>query len=191
MKGQGRLFVLSGPSGVGKDSVLEALFQRMTGVARSVSATTRAPRTGEIDGKDYHFITRTQFEADIEKGMFLEYAEYAGNLYGTPLRGVQEQRAAGNDIILKIEVQGANAVRKIASDAILIFVEPPSLSVLEGRLRSRATDDEALIQSRLERARTELECVRWYDYRLVNDDLISAADTLRAIIVAERSRVRA
>ena len=191
MKGQGRLFVLSGPSGVGKDSVLEALFQRMTGVARSVSATTRAPRTGEIDGKDYHFITRTQFEADIEKGMFLEYAEYAGNLYGTPLRGVQEQRAAGNDILLKIEVQGANAVRKIASDAILIFVEPPSLSVLEGRLRSRATDDEALIQSRLERARTELECVRWYDYRLVNDDLISAADTLRAIIVAERSRVRA
>ena len=191
MKGQGRLFVLSGPSGVGKDSVLEALFQRMTGVARSVSATTRVPRTGEIDGKDYHFITRTQFEADIEKGLFLEYAEYAGNLYGTPLRGVQEQRAAGNDILLKIEVQGANAVRKIASDAILIFVEPPSLSVLEGRLRSRATDDEALIQARLERARTELECVRWYDYRLVNDDLISAADTLRAIIVAERSRVRA
>ena len=191
MKGQGRLFVLSGPSGVGKDSVLEALFQRMTGVARSVSATTRVPRTGEIDGKDYHFITRTQFEADIEKGLFLEYAEYAGNLYGTPLRGVQEQRAAGNDILLKIEVQGANAVRKIASDAILIFVEPPSLSVLEGRLRNRATDDEALIQARLERARTELECVRWYDYRLVNDDLISAADTLRAIIVAERSRVRA
>ncbi len=191
MMGQGRLFVLSGPSGVGKDSVLEALFQRMTGVTRSVSATTRLPRSGEINGKDYHFLTRAQFEADITAGLFLEYAEYAGNLYGTPLRGVQEQRAAGNDVILKIEVQGATAVRKIAPDAILVFVEPPSLSVLETRLRSRATDDEALIQARLERARTELECVRWYDYRLVNDDLISAADTLRAIIVAERSKVRA
>ncbi len=191
MMGQGRLFVLSGPSGVGKDSVLEALFQKMTGVARSVSATTRLPRSGEINGKDYHFITRAQFEADIKTGLFLEYAEYAGNLYGTPLRGVQEQRAAGNDVILKIEVQGANAVRNIAPDAILIFVEPPSLSVLETRLRNRATDDEVLIQARLERARTEMECVRRYDYRLVNDDLISAADTLRAIIVAERSKVRA
>lgn len=181
---------MSGPSGVGKDSVLTAMFEKLSGVVRSISSTTRAPRTGEVDGKDYRFLTREQFETGIAAGVFLEFAEYAGNLYGTPLAGVANQRHAGNDVILKIEVQGAHRVREAAPDATLIFIEPPSLSVLESRLRLRATDNEELIKARLKRAAEELECVSWYDFRIVNDDLSAAADALRAIVIAERCRIR-
>ena len=188
--GQGRLFVLSGPSGVGKDSVLTAMFENMSHIVRSVSATTRPPRAGEVDGKDYHFLTRQEFEAGIATGVYLEHALYAGSYYGTPLEGVQSQRLSGNDVILKIEVQGANRVREVAPDAILIFIEPPSLQVLESRLRLRGTDDEARVRARLQRAKEELECVPWYDYRIVNDDLSSAVDSLRAIVLAERCRIR-
>ena len=186
---QGRLFVLSGPSGVGKDSVLTAMFEKLSGVVRSISATTRPPRTGEIDGVDYHFLARERFEAGIEGKIFLEFAEYAGNLYGTPLAGVNIQRQAGKDVILKIEVQGAHRIREVAPEAILIFIAPPSLSVLESRLRLRATDDETRISARLKRAIEELECVSWYDYKIVNDDLHAAADTLRSIVIAERCRI--
>lgn len=187
---RGGLFVVSGPSGVGKDAVLERLFARpdVGGVARSVSATTRAPRQGETDGVDYHFLTRAQFEAGAGGGTFLEHAEYGGNLYGTPREGVEAQRARGHDVILKIEVKGADLVRRLAPDAVLVFLAPPSLDVLEARLRKRGTDDEASVRRRLAIAQDELACASRYDYIITNDTLDEAVDALRAVIVAHRFR---
>src|SRR5262249_2648333 len=147
---RGRLFVVSGPSGVGKDAVLERLFERMSGIVRSVSATTRAPRPGERDGVDYHFLTQDQFERGKERRFFLEWARYGDHCYGTPREKADELRARGLDVILKIEVQGAASVRELAPDAILIFIQPPSLTELERRLRGRGTDAEERIQARLE-----------------------------------------
>lgn len=186
---QGKLFVVSGPSGVGKDAVLDKLFPRLDGVVRSVSATTRAPREGEKDGVDYHFFTREQFGEGITKDFFLEYAQYGDNFYGTPGDKVEVQRAQGLDVILKIEVQGALDVRRLVPDAILIFIQPPSVEELERRLRGRGTDSEERIQKRLDIALTELACIPHYDYLIMNDALETAADTLRAVILAERCRI--
>jgi guanylate kinase len=186
---QGKLFVVSGPSGVGKDAVLEKLFPLLPGVVRSVSATTRAPRDGEEDGVDYHFITREQFGKGIAEDYFLEYAQYGDNFYGTPRDKVDEQRAQGLDVILKIEVQGAFDVRRLAPDAILVFIQPPSQEELERRLRGRGTDSDEKIRQRLDIAQTELACVSHYDYLVTNDRLDYAVDTLRAVILAERCRI--
>ncbi len=188
--GCGRLFVLSGPSGVGMVSLLARLFADLPRVARSVSATTRAPRPGETDGVDYHFVTRAQFEADIARDYFFEYARYGDNLYGTPRDKVDAQRAGGLDVFLEIEVQGAQIVRRLCPDAILVYVQPPSLEELERRLRQRGTETEAAIAQRLGIAQAELECLEQYDYNIVNDDLDAATDALRAIVVAERHRIR-
>lgn len=185
----GRLFVVSGPSGVGKDAVLERLFAETPGVVRSVSATTRAPRPGEVDGRDYHFLSREQFEAGIAGDFFFEYARYGENFYGTPREKVAEQRACGLDVILKIEVQGAQAVRLLAPDAVLVFIAPPSLEELERRLRGRGTDSEARIAERLAIAQSELACIPDYDYLIINNVLTKAVETLRAILVAERHRI--
>lgn len=187
---QGRLFVVSGPSGVGKDTVLERLFTRVSGAVRSVSATTRAPRPGEVEGRDYYFVSVAEFEADIRAERFLEYARYGAYLYGTPRDRVAEQRERGLDVILKIEVQGALLVKSLAPDAILIFLQPPSLEELERRLRARATDSEARIAERLVIARTELASLFQYDYLVTNDDLETAVETLRAILIAERCRIQ-
>lgn len=186
----GRLFVVSGPSGVGKDTVLDCLFQQVPGLTRSVSATTRPPREYEIDGVDYFFISPAEFERRIGDGCFLEYAGYGENYYGTPVAGVAELRGRGLDVVLKIEVQGALQVRKIVADAVLVFIQPPSPEELERRLRARATDTEEKIDSRLERARAEMACIPRYDYLITNDDLNSAVDSLRAVILAERCRIR-
>jgi guanylate kinase len=186
---QGKLFVVSGPSGVGKDTVLDKLFPLLPGVVRSVSATTRAPRPGETDGVDYHFFTREQFERGITEGFFLEYAQYGDNFYGTPRDRVEEQRRQGLDVILKIEVQGAQDIRRLVSDALLIFIQPPSLHALEQRLRGRGTDGEEKIQQRLDIARKELACIPHYDFLITNDKLDTAVDTLRSVIIAERCRI--
>jgi len=185
----GRLFVVSGPSGVGKDALLDKLFSRMVGIARSVSATTRPARAGEQEGVDYYFLSREQFRADIEAGLFLEYAVYGENLYGTPRKRIEELRSQGIDVVLKIEVQGAQSVRRIASDAILIFVQPPSLAELERRLRGRGSDSEARIAERLAIAHAEMQAISNYDYLITNDSLETATATLCAIIVAERHRI--
>ena len=185
----GRLFVVSGPSGVGKDTVLDRLFPCLPRVVRSVSAPTRAPRTGETNGVDYHFFTREQFGKGIAEDYFLEYAQYGDNFYGTPRDFVAQQRAQGLDVILKIEVQGALDVRRLAPDAILVFIQPPSLSELERRLRGRSTDTEERIQKRLAIAQTELACIPDYDYLVTNDTLDTAVEQLRAIILAERCRI--
>lgn len=187
---QGRLFVVSGPSGVGKDTVLERLFTRVSGAVRSVSATTRPPRPGEVEGRDYYFVSVAEFEEGVRAERFLEYARYGEYLYGTPRDRVAEQREHGLDVILKIEVQGALRVKSLAPDAILIFLQPPSLEELERRLRARATDTEARIAERLVIARTELASLFQYDYLVTNDDLETAVETLHAILIAERCRIQ-
>lgn len=185
----GRLFVVSGPSGVGKDAVLDRALVRVPGVVRSVSATTRAPRPGEADGVDYHFLSWAEFEKDIAQGFFLEYARYGDNLYGTPLTKVAEQRARDLDVVLKIEVQGAQTVKRLVPDAVLIFVQPPSFAELERRLHLRATDSKSRIAERLATARAEMDCISFYDYLITNDDLEAATEALCAIIIAERHRI--
>lgn len=189
---QGRLFVVSGPSGVGKDSVLTALFASSAcppGLLRCVTATTRAPRPGEMPGRDYFFLTRSEFEGRIAQGFFLEHAVYNGDRYGTPGGYVAQQRAQGHDVLLKIEVQGALQVRAAVPDAILIFLAPPCWKELERRLRSRATDDPAEVARRLAIAQEEMQAAPRYDYLVVNAKVEEAADALRAIVIAERCRI--
>ena len=189
--GRGRLYVLSGPSGVGKGSLLKALLSYLPGVVRSVSATTRAPRPGEIDGVDYHFLTREEFEANIAAERFFEYAEYNRNYYGTPRDPVERLLGQGLDVILEIEVQGAQIVRSQAPSAIMIFIQPPSLKALEDRLRHRDTESDARIADRLRIAASELARVPLYDYTVVNDNFDVALDQFRSILIAERCRIQA
>jgi guanylate kinase len=191
---RGNILVLSGPSGVGKDAVLAPLFSAGTcppRLRRCVTATTRPPRPGEIDGVDYFFLSREEFERRIGEGFFLEHASYAGRFYGTPRWWVNAERDGGNDVLLKIDVQGALQVRSRAPDAILLFVVPPSLEELERRLRGRdGGADPADLARRLAIARDELALARRYDYLVVNDTIESAVETIRSIILAERSRIR-
>lgn len=185
----GKLYVLSGPSGVGKDTVLAALSSIDTGFAICITATTRGMRPGEVEGSPYTFLTRTEFKDRITAGDFLEFAEVnGGNLYGTPKSWVDKTLAEGIDAILKIDVQGGKSIRALVPDAVLVFLAPPSLSELETRLRSRGTETEEAIQVRLEDARTEIAASFGYDYIVVNDDIDAAADRLRCILVAERCR---
>jgi guanylate kinase len=190
---RGRLFVVSGPSGVGKDAVLAPLFAAETcppRLRRCITATTRAPRPGEVDGEDYFFLTREEFELRIGLGHFLEHASYAGRFYGTPRPWVEAERDGGNDVLLKIEVQGALQVRSAVPDAVLVFLAPPSVEELERRLRGRDPNaDAADLARRLEIARTELGLAARYDYLVVNDEIPRAVETLRAIVLAERSRI--
>ena len=179
---KGRLFVISGPSGVGKGTLLARVRERVPNLAVSVSATTRPPRPGEVDGVNYYFTSREQFERNIAEKRFLEYEEYSGNLYGTPCEGVEMQRVAGLDVILEIEVKGAMQVREIVSDAILVYIAPPSLEELESRLRGRHTETEEAIQTRLKIAREEQRSIPRYDYCVVNDGLETAAAELIGII---------
>jgi guanylate kinase len=182
----GRLFVVSGPSGVGKGTLLKRLFGSVENLVYSISATTRLPRPGEVDGVSYHFNTREQFEAGIEQGFFFEYAAYNGNLYGTPADSIARQREQGLDVVLEIEVQGAMRVHDLASDAVLIYIKPPSRDELERRLRSRRTESEERILSRLTTALYEESFLSHYDYVLVNSNLEVAGEVLCAIIEAER-----
>ena len=184
------LFVLSAPSGGGKTTLLRRVMADLPGLVFSVSHTTRAPRPGEQNGRDYHFVSREEFLAIRETGTgFLEWAEVHNNLYGTGRAEVERQLAAGRDVILDIDVQGALQVQG-ASSPVLIFIAPPSLAELEARLRRRGTESEETIQLRLDNARTELQLTDRYDYLIINDRLDEAIDSLRSIIVAERCRRR-
>ena len=189
MKRTGKTFIISGPSGVGKSTVLNALFVgREDELYFSVSATTRPPREGERDGVNYHFISPDQFNEWVGKGEFLEYAEYVGNFYGTPKRYVDEAMAAGKDVILDIEVQGAMQVHDQRPETVRIFIAPPSWEELERRLTARGTDSPEKVQRRLLRAKVELQTAGNYDYFVVNDSVESAVDELRAIMLAEHCR---
>ena len=189
MTATGKLFVLSAPSGAGKTTLLKKVMTRVPNLAFSISHTTRAPRKGEKNGVDYHFITVDEFQSMIEKNLFLEWAEVHGNFYGTSRPAVLEQLECGQDIILDIDIQGAAILAKDSSvKAVSIFVAPPSLVELEKRLRGRGTDSNETIELRLNNAAMEMDAAAQYDYLVINDDLEDAAITLQSIVIAERSR---
>ena len=190
MNRRGKTFIISGPSGVGKSTVLHALFEGRDDLYFSVSATTRAPREGERDGVDYHFIHADRFRSMIEEDAFLEYAEYVGNFYGTPKRFVDEAMDKGQDVILDIEVQGALQVTSKRPDTVKIFIAPPSWKELERRLKDRGTDDPEKVQKRLLRAKVEFQTAHTYDYFVVNDTVENAVRELDAIITAEHCKPR-
>ena len=177
----GKLIVISGASGVGKGTVVKAMMAQRENLYFSVSATTRPPRPGEVDGKDYYFVTREEFEKMIARGEMLEYDEHAQNYYGTPKAQVEEKRSRGH-VLLDIEPNGAKNVKKNYPEAVLIFVMPPSLAELERRLRGRNDTPEDQIQIRMERAVWEMEQRVWYDYVVVNDDAQRCAREILEII---------
>ncbi|MBC1261328.1 guanylate kinase [Synechococcus sp. BSF8S] len=178
----GRLTVISGPSGVGKGTLVDALLQRHPSLWLSVSATTRTPRPGEIDGVTYRFLDRERFETQVQAGGFLEWAEFAGNLYGTPRGPVEEHLAQGQPVLLEIELEGARQVRRSFPAGFQVFIKPPSFEELERRIRGRGTELEEAIQRRLARAHQELEAETEFDAVLVNGDLEQAISSLEALL---------
>jgi guanylate kinase len=189
MQEKGLLIVLSGPSGVGKGTVRKELFsQPDTAFEYSVSATTRLPREGERNGVDYFFKSREEFEEMIKQDQLLEFAEFVGNYYGTPVEYVRETLDAGKDVFLEIEVQGASQVRRKFPEGLFIFLAPPSLSELENRIVTRGTETEDIIKGRMRAAREEIEMMELYDYVVENDQVESAAERVKSIVVAEHCR---
>ncbi|MGF3102506.1 guanylate kinase [Rossellomorea aquimaris] len=189
MKEKGLLIVLSGPSGVGKGTVRKAIFsQEDTRFEYSISMTTRNPREGEVDGVDYFFKSREEFEVLIEQGKLLEYAEFVGNYYGTPVDYVRETLDAGRDVFLEIEVQGAQQVRDKFPEGLFIFLAPPSLSELQNRLVTRGTETDDLIQGRMNTARKEIEMMNLYDYIVENDQIEHAVGKIKSIVQAEHCK---
>lgn len=187
---RGLLIVLSGPSGVGKGTVRAAVFaNNQFQYVYSVSATTRAQRPGEVDGKDYYFVSREEFETMIQNEDLLEYAEYVGNYYGTPIQKIEENLAAGHDVFLEIEVQGAMKVKERMPEGIFIFLAPPNLEELESRITGRGTDAAHVIQERMATAKEEIELMQHYDYVVVNDQVQHAVDKINAIIQSEHLKV--
>ena len=190
MKTRGNLIVLSGFAGVGKGTVLRSLFETREGYAYSVSATTRSPRPGEVDGVHYFFVTKERFEEMIENDKLLEHASYVGNYYGTPRDYVEKKLDEGFDVILEIEVQGALNIKKKVPDAILIYMLPPAAKVLYERLRHRGTETDEVIAKRMKRAAEEAQSVSKYDYIIVNHDADECAAQLDTLIRAQRQSVR-
>ncbi|WP_461199044.1 guanylate kinase [Enterococcus sp. N249-2] len=190
MSERGLLIVLSGPSGVGKGTVRKAIFERDDNDFQySVSMTTRQQRPGEVEGVDYYFRSRKEFEALIEAGEMLEYAEYVGNYYGTPLSYVRQTLDQGKDVFLEIEVQGAKQVKDNVPDGVFIFLTPPDLAELRSRITGRGTDSAEVIDERMRVAREEIEMMALYDYAVVNDEVPKAVDRIREIISSEHFRV--
>jgi guanylate kinase len=187
---RGLLFVVSAPSGTGKTTVVERLVHCVPDLSMSRSYTSRAARAGEAHGIDYNFITRGRFEEMIAEEAFLEWADVFGNLYGTCAADAEEDLRAGRDLVLVIDVQGARQVRRRSAASVGVFVLPPSYEVLEQRLRGRSADSEAAMQRRLQTARDEVAAFTEYDYVVVNDELDACVERVRAIVVAERTRLR-
>ena len=187
---QGLLVIVSAPSGAGKTTLVERLVEQVPHLRMSRSYTSRPARHGETDGVDYNFVTRERFETMIAAGDFLEWADVFGNLYGTCASDTDRLLAAGDDVVLVIDVQGARQIRSRNKAAATIFVMPPSYDVLEQRLRGRSKDSEAAIQRRLQVARDEVASFAEYDFIVVNDELAGAVDRLRSIILAERAQLR-
>lgn len=187
---KGLLIVISGPSGVGKGTVRSALFE-MEGhdLEYSISMTTRKPRKGEVNGREYYFVTKEEFLKCIEEGKMLEYAEFVNNYYGTPLETVEKMLDSGKEVVLEIDVQGATQVREKMPDAVFIFIAPPSYDELLHRLIYRGTESRDVIEKRIEKAKREIDLAYMYDYIVVNDTVENAADKIIAIIRAEHAKV--
>ena len=188
-KERGQLIVLSGPSGVGKSTVIAELFAQRSNIYFSVSYTTRQPRVGEQDGVNYNIVSREEFERMIADDELLEYAEYVDNYYGTSMKLIQEKLDAGIDVLLDIEVQGAAKVRARCPDALFIFIIPPSFEELSRRLHRRNTDSEEVIAGRLAKARQEFREIPKYDYLVINDKVANAVHEIEAILTAAECRV--
>jgi len=184
---KGILFVVSAPSGAGKSTLVRQVMSRVQEISLSVSCTTRDPRPGERDGTDYFFVPRTEFLARVDQGLFVEWAQVHGALYGT-LRSNLAELENGKDLILEIDTQGARRIKEEVSDGVFIFVLPPSMEVLEERLRGRGEDSEKAVQARLLNAQKELDQASWYDYIVVNDEIERATGRLASIIIAERCK---
>ncbi|RWZ60595.1 guanylate kinase [Halobacillus fulvus] len=185
---KGILFILSGPSGVGKGTVRKALFERSTDLRYSISMTTRDPREGEVDGVDYFFKSREEFEHLIRQGQLIEHAEYVGNYYGTPRQYVEETLDQGKDVFLEIEVQGAMKVRENFPQGVFIFLIPPSLEELKDRIVSRGTETEEKVKNRLLAAKEEIDMMDAYDYVVVNDQVDHAVSKVQSIVASEHCK---
>jgi guanylate kinase len=183
----GKVFVITGPSGVGKGTLIETLLERVPDLELSVSATTRDPRTGEVDGRDYHFLSAEEFERRAAAGEFLEHATYSGNRYGTLREEVDRRLAEGRSVVLEIEVEGARQVREAMPEAVQIFIAPPDEEALRGRLEGRGTDSAEAIERRLRTAQIELEAQDEFPHVIVNDDLQNAASQLETLVNDELS----
>jgi len=189
---RGVLLVVAGPSGVGKGTLIKGILERHSGIEWSVSCTTRAPRSGEVQGREYYFVTEAEFERMRREGELLETAVVHGtDHYGTPRRPVEQALAAGRDIVLEIDYQGARSVRAAMPEAALVFVAPPSIEALKSRLENRKTESASAVARRLRSARTEVANLGMFDYLIVNDQLDQAIDALDAVYRAERLRLRA
>ena len=185
---KGKTFIICGPSGVGKGTVVSRLMEADPTLYFSISATTRAPRAGEADGVHYHFLTRERFQEWIDAGDFLEHAQFVGNFYGTPRRYVDEAMDQGRDVLLDIEIQGAEQIHQKRPEAVRIYIAPPSWEELERRLTGRGTEDGEKIRSRLARGREEFAAARDFDYLVINDTVDHAVAEIRAIMTAEHCR---
>ncbi|MAD44691.1 MAG: guanylate kinase [Oceanospirillaceae bacterium] len=187
----GTLFIFSAPSGAGKTSLVKGLLDSTGYIGVSVSHTTRAPRPGETDGKDYHFVPVEEFQQMVNRGAFLEHAQVFDNFYGTSQEWVESELAAGRDVILEIDWQGAEQVRRLMPDTISVFIAPPSISALRERLQKRGQDDEQTIERRMRDARKEMSHYGEYDYLIINDNFNNTVEELRAIVIARRHRLAA
>lgn len=183
---KGTVYIISAPSGCGKGTVLAQVFSQLKDYYFSISATTRAPRPGEQDGVNYHYITKDQFRSMIERDEFLEYAEYVGNFYGTPRAPVTENVEKGTDVFLEIEIRGFRQIKEKLPDAVSIFIAPPSLEELERRLRGRSTETEEKLRSRLEKAEQEMQYAGLFDHVVVNDQVERAAGEILSIVQAHK-----
>jgi len=186
---KGALYIVTAPSGAGKTTICDAVLNDVDYLEYSVSSTTRPPREGEVDGRDYIFLSRDEFVSRRDRGLFLEHAEVYGNFYGTPRDYIESQLERGKDIILDLDVQGALSIKALGYPAIFIYILPPSLSELRRRLEGRGTDSPEVIARRFDQARQELEFVPEYDYCIVNDELATAIEDMKAVIRGERCRV--
>ncbi|WP_154529975.1 guanylate kinase [Inconstantimicrobium porci] len=188
-KSKGILIVISGPSGAGKGTICKALLEKRNDLYISVSATTRSPRKGEVDGINYHFFTKDQFKEGIKNGDFLEYAEVYGNYYGTPKAGVNELLEAGKNVILEIDIQGALKVKECMEDGVFIFVLPPSMEELKSRIIGRGSETEESLMTRFKSAYQEINYVSKYNYAVINDTVEAAVNKIEGILLAETCRV--
>lgn len=188
MNNKGLLVVISGFSGAGKGTVMKRLLELHDDYSLSISATTRSPRTGEVDGREYFFKTVEEFKTMISSNELVEYAQYVGNYYGTPKAYVEEQLQAGKNVVLEIEIQGALNIKKMFPEAVLMFIMPPDAKSLESRLRGRGTEDEATIEARLARASQESQGVEAYDYIVINDQVDDCVERINSIVMCEKTK---
>lgn len=184
----GQIYVISGPSGSGKSTLIELLIKRVPGIGYSISHTSRKPRDNEVNTVDYHFVNRKTFIKMIDDGSFVEWAEVYDDLYGTSSSSLRGQMNQGLDVVMALDSQGAENIKRHYKDSILIYILPPSLKILEKRLKNRAMDNEKVIETRMKRAVAELQDCLWYDYIIINDDLDEALEKVKSIIISDRCR---